>query len=88
MSNGMSSLTFSTQFRPVSSVKIVFTTYKNVLLEKMLAATQGLLWLVLVAARKKNKAGFEWDLTLIGEESSGVVKFKVGAKCSYAPTKV
>ena len=26
----------------------------------------------------KNKAGIEWDLILIGEESGGVVTFKVG----------
>ena len=28
----------------------------------------------------KNKAGVEWELTFIGEESSGVLKFKVGEK--------
>ena len=26
----------------------------------------------------KNKAGVEWELTFIGEERSGVLKFKVG----------
>jgi len=31
----------------------------------------------------KNKAGIEWDLILIGEESGGVVTFKVGDNCGY-----
>jgi len=31
----------------------------------------------------KNKAGVEWELTFIGEESSGVLKFKVGDNCPY-----
>jgi len=29
----------------------------------------------------KNKAGIEWELTFIGEESSGVLMFKVGKNC-------
>ena len=46
----MSSLTFSTQSVPAVSVYIVLTNDKNVVFDKMFAATQGLLWLALVAA--------------------------------------
>ena len=35
----------------------------------------------------KNKAGVEWLLTLDGEESGGVVKFKVGGKCPHHKDK-
>ena len=31
----------------------------------------------------KNKAGVEWGLTFIEEESSGVLKFKVGEKWPF-----
>ena len=31
----------------------------------------------------KNKAGVEWELTFVGEESSGVLKFKVGEKWPF-----
>jgi len=31
----------------------------------------------------KNKAGVEWDLIFVEEESSGVFKFQVGENCPY-----
>ena len=35
----------------------------------------------------KNRAGVEWDLILVGEESGGVVKFEVRRNCSYDKDK-
>ena len=35
----------------------------------------------------KNRAGVEWDLILVGEESGGVVKFEVRMNCSYDKDK-
>ena len=49
MKRDVKCLTFSTQSGPAISVYIVFKTDTNVVFDKMLAATQGLLWLVLVA---------------------------------------
>ena len=50
-------LTFSTQSGPAISVYIVFKTDTNVVFDKMLAATQGLLWLVLVAVSSASGKG-------------------------------